>query len=219
MISSDIRDAAEVLWRYHCVYDPLTACDAIIGLGSYDLRVADRCAQLYRQGYAARIIFTGASGNWTHGLFSGSEAAAFAERAVEHGVSRDDMVLEETATNIGENITRSAEILGGSGRSAILVTKPQTQRRCHATAKKQWPAASTMTTAPLHGFCEQPDGKFTTTHLINEMVGDIHRIRTYPDAGFQIAQEMPGDVVMAYEMLISKGFTQHLPEGAETCEQ
>ncbi len=214
MIAADIRAAAEILWRYHCIYDPLIDCDAIIGLGSYDLRVADRCAELLRQGYARQIIFTGASGNWTRGLYSGSEAAAFADRAVECGISRDAIVLEETATNIGENIACSARILGVSDCSVILVTKPQTQRRCHATAKKQWPAALTMTTAPQHGFCEQPAGGFGIDHLINEMVGDIHRILTYPDAGFQIEQDVPGDVLEAYGKLKSAGFVHHLPDGA-----
>ena len=88
MIGTDIRDAAELLWRFHCVYDPLMPSDAIIGLCSYDLRVADRCAELFRQGYAERVVFTGASGNWTSGLYPGSEAAAFAERAMEIGVPR-----------------------------------------------------------------------------------------------------------------------------------
>ncbi len=214
MIETGIRKAAETLWCYHCVYDPPVRCDAIIGLCSYDLRVADRCTELFRQGYAERVIFTGASGNWTSGLYPSSEAAAFAGRAAEIGVPEDAITLEETATNIGQNIARSAEVLGGSGRSVILVTKPQTQRRCHATAKKQWPDASTMTTAPLHEFAEQPVEPFGMDHLINEMVGDLHRILTYPDAGFQIAQDVPDDVTKAYKALIDAGFTRHLPDGS-----
>ena len=122
--------------------------------------------------------------------------------------------MEETATNIGENIVRSAEILAETARTAILVTKPQTQRRCHASAKKQWPNVSTMTTAPLHGFAEQPVEPFGMDHLINEMVGDLHRIRTYPVAGFQIVQEVPEDVTNAYDVLIDAGFTGHLPGGS-----
>lgn len=213
MIEPDVRKAAEILWRYHCIYEPPNRCDAIIGLCSYDLRVADRCAELFRQGFAERVIFTGAAGNWTQGLYPGSEAAAFAGRAAEIGVPSKALILEETATNIGENIARSAEILGGSGRSVILVTKPQTQRRCHATARKQWPDAETMTTAPLHGFAEQPAEPFGMDHLINEMVGDLFRILSYPDAGFQIEQQVPGDVLDAYSELIRAGFTRHLPAG------
>lgn len=211
-VSQALHEAAEVLWRYHCIYDRLEPCDAIIGLGSYDLRVADRCAELFAQGYAERVVFTGASGNWTQGLYSGSEAAVFADRAADLGVPRDAMILEETATNIGENIVRCSNILGRRARSVILVTKPQTQRRCHATAKLRWPEATTMTTAPLHGFLEQPRGEFGLDHLINEMVGDLHRILTYPKAGFQVPQDVPDQVLKLQNLLISSGFTGHLPK-------
>jgi hypothetical protein len=39
--------AAEQLWSYHSIYGPTRPVDLIVGLGSYDLRVADRCAELY----------------------------------------------------------------------------------------------------------------------------------------------------------------------------
>jgi len=55
--------AAKTLWEFHCIYDALGPVDAIVGLGSYDVRVADRCAALFVAGYAPRLIFTGSEGN------------------------------------------------------------------------------------------------------------------------------------------------------------
>lgn len=208
-IPAAVHAAAETLWRYHCVYDALEPCDAIVGLGSYDLRVADRCAALFDQGYAPQIVFTGAHGHWTRGRFGKSEAATFAERAVALGVPTTRVLIEERATNIGENIRFASTMLPGC-RSAILVTKPQTQRRCRATAGKQWPDTQVIVTAPLHSFREQPIPEHGMKDLIEEMVGDIERIRRYPALGYQTAQQEPADVSAAYDLLVRAGYTGHI---------
>jgi len=46
--------------------------------------------------------------------------------------------------------------------------------------------------------------------VINIMVGDLQRIRIYPDKGFQISQDIPDDVWAAYERLVARGFDKHL---------
>jgi hypothetical protein len=200
--------AANTLWNFHCIYDDPAPSDIIIGLGSYDLRVVDRCAELFHQGMAPKLLFTGHSGHWTRDRFDASEAKIFARRAAELSVPENAILLEESATNIGENITFSAQIVGRQA-AAILVTKPQTQRRVFATVTKQWPEASARITAPLHGFSAQPTTDFPTRHLICEMVGDLKRIQDYPDAGFQTKQEIPPEVMAANELLIAKGYTDH----------
>jgi len=46
--------------------------------------------------------------------------------------------------------------------------------------------------------------------LSARMVGDLQRIRVYPEKGFQIAQEIPADVWEAYEELVQMGFDSRL---------
>jgi hypothetical protein len=46
--------------------------------------------------------------------------------------------------------------------------------------------------------------------VINLMVGDLQRIRIYPEKGFQIPQEIPDEVWAAYEKLVAWGFDKHL---------
>ncbi|MBS1604174.1 MAG: YdcF family protein, partial [Bacteroidetes bacterium] len=46
--------------------------------------------------------------------------------------------------------------------------------------------------------------------VINSMVGDLQRIRIYPEKGFQIPMEIPDEVWVAYERLVAWGFTHHL---------
>jgi hypothetical protein len=42
------------------------------------------------------------------------------------------------------------------------------------------------------------------------MVGDLQRIRLYPEKGYQIFQEIPDDVWAAYEELVAAGYDRHL---------
>ena len=46
-------------------------------------------------------------------------------------------------------------------------------------------------------------------YLIHEMVGDIQRLKAYPERGFQIPQHVPERVWYAYEQLVAKGYTDH----------
>ncbi len=208
-MNPSILSAAKMLWDYHCIYDPVPVCDVIVGLGSYDLRVAQRAADLYLEGLAPWLIFSGKSGNFTQNLFPASEAEAFAEVAIARGVPEKAIVLEKEATNIGENIRFSLGKMVPGVVSPIFVTKPQTQRRVQATVPKQWPQAKARVTAPLTSFEDQPTAEFPLDRLIHEMTGDLTRILDYPAKGYQIAQAVPLDVMEAYDYLIAQGFTGH----------
>lgn len=208
-MNPSILNAARVLWDYHCIYDPLEAADAIVGLGSYDTRVAERAADLYLDGMASWLIFTGQSGHWTQNLYPASEAEAFAEIAIARGVPEEAVIAEPNATNIGENIRFSREQLAPGSLAAIFVTKPQTQRRVAATVARQWPEARAAVTAPLTAFEDQPTAAFPLDMLIAEMAGDLERILTYPAKGYQIAQAVPLAVMEAYDFLIAEGFDGH----------
>tara|TARA_R110002020_G_scaffold105200_4_gene245523 strand:+ start:4368 stop:5033 length:666 start_codon:yes stop_codon:yes gene_type:complete len=209
-VDQSVLRHARVLWDYHNTETPLETADAIIGLGSYDLRVADRCAQLFHRGLASRIIFTGASGNWTQGMFPGSEAAAFLQRAVSLDVPGEAITAEEKATNIGENIGFVRSIIPDAQR-LIWVTKPQTRRRVSASLAVKWPQVTSMITAPEHSLAEQPGKHHSLEALIAEMVGDVWRMAAYPDTGFQALQPLGADVRMAFDRLVTAGFTNHLP--------
>ncbi len=200
-MKASVLAAARILWDYHA--------DFIIGLGSYDPRVAERAADLYHEGLAPKLLFTGKSGNWTAGLYRTSEAEAFAEIAIRRGVPREIVFTETNATNLGENVRFSRDMLVSGPVSVIFVTKPQTQRRVLATAAQQWPEARAAVTAPLVAFEDQPTATYPMEKLIHEMTGDLERILTYPAKGFQIAQAVPLDVMEAYDFLIAQGFDGH----------
>jgi hypothetical protein len=65
MITGETIKLAKILWDYHHVNHELCKSDCIFVLGSHDLRVADRGAELYLQGWAPLLVFSGGLGNFT----------------------------------------------------------------------------------------------------------------------------------------------------------
>ncbi|MDX1565580.1 MAG: YdcF family protein [Phycisphaeraceae bacterium] len=215
-MNETIDSDARTLWDYHCIPDPPARCDLIMGLGSYDLRVADRCAELLREGCADRILFTGYAGNWTRKLYGKTEAEAFADRAVERGVDRSRLILETEATNLGENLMFARKLLARRGRSvasALVVTKGNTLRRASATAARLWPQLTVRLNCPQPDWDGSPPEVRTREELIEEMVGDLHRMIVYPRRGYQAAQPIPEGVLKAFERLVEAGYDGHLISG------
>ncbi len=179
ILSDEALDLARSLWDYHHLNGPMEKSDCIVGLGSYDLRVAERCADLYFDQWAPLIIFSGHLGNWTRPMWDRSEAEIFADHAIARGVPADRIKLEAKSTNIGENVRFTRELLRTHGlvvNRITMVSKPSTERRMFATCQKIWPEMPVFFTSPRLDFAEQLRGGIQEG-LIHEMVGDIQRMR------------------------------------------
>jgi uncharacterized SAM-binding protein YcdF (DUF218 family) len=212
-----ILNLAERVWRYHLMNHQLEKADAIVVLCSHDKMVAERGAQVYLEEWAPLLIFSGGLGTITKGMWSEPEADQFARIAVGMGVPEEKILIENRSTNTGENVLFTKQLLAERGidpRKLILVQKPYMERRSYATFKKLWPEKEVLVTSPLVTFGEYLD-KYSNRELsrddvISIMVGDLQRIKLYPEKGFQIYQEIPAEVWAAYEELVSTGYTRHL---------
>jgi uncharacterized SAM-binding protein YcdF (DUF218 family) len=205
---------AKTLWEFHAVGQEPQSADVIVCLGSYDSRVAVRCAKMLRDDVAPIAVVTGGYGNWTRGAFEKPEAEIFAAVIEEQGIGRERLILESRAANIGENIAFARLALGDRlVRNAIFVTKPQTQRRVWATARKRWPGIDLAVTAPNHDLMSQAVDETGLRRLVEEMVGDVQRLMEYPAAGYQVAVEIPPHVSEAYRRLREAGFDGHCLRG------
>ncbi len=211
------RALAEKLWHYHQLHHHLSAADVIMVLCSYDLAVAERGAQLFLEGWAPLLIFSGGLGAITKHLWSVPEADQFAAIAAGMGVPREKMLIENRSTNTGENVRFTRALLAGKGidpATFILVQKPYMERRAFATFMKMWPGKEVLVTSPRASFDEYlarySSDALTADEVVSIMVGDLQRIRLYPANGFQIEQEIPGDVWDAFEELVRAGYDQHL---------
>src|SRR5277367_4361456 len=142
MITQNVLDEARKLWDYHHMHHTPANADCILALGSHDLRVADRAAELYLQGLAPILLFSGGLGNVTKGIWTDPEADKFARIALDKGVPAEAIFVENKSTNTGENILFTRALLEEQGlhpQSFLLVQKPYMERRSYATFKKQWP--------------------------------------------------------------------------------
>lgn len=213
MINDEILSLAKKLWDYHLLNDRLEKVDCILTLGSHDLRVPERAAELYLKGYAPMMIMSGGLGNFTQGLWTEKEADKFASIAVEKGVPAEAILIENNSTNTGENILFTQRLLKEKGldpHSFIVVQKPYMERRSLATFKKHWPSKKLLVTSPQIPFDAYPNEEIPMQRVINIMVGDLQRIKMYPEKGFQIYQEIPAEVWAAFEKLVAYGFDTHL---------
>ena len=142
---------AETLWDYHLMKHEIAAADAILVLCSHDERVAERAAQLFHEGWAPLVIFSGGHGSITKTLWSEPEAERFARIAVGLGVPRESILIEAHSTNTGENIEFTKRLLAERGldlQKFILVQKPYMERRAFATFRKLWPEKDLIVTSP-----------------------------------------------------------------------
>ncbi|HYF31761.1 MAG TPA: YdcF family protein [Chitinophagaceae bacterium] len=213
MIDPHIIAWAKTLWDYHHMRHALQKSDCIFALGSHDLRVADRAAELYLEGWAPLVIFSGGLGNVTKGVWTEPEADQFARIAVTKGVPSEAILIENRSTNTGENVLFTRQLLAAKNidpRSFILVQKPYMERRTFATFQKQWPGKQMIVTSPQITFEAYPTADIPMERVINIMVGDLQRIKYYPEKGFQTYQEIPPHVWNAFEELVNAGFDKHL---------
>jgi len=213
MINEETLRLAKKLWDYHHVNHTVEKAEFILVLGSHDLRVADRATELYFEGWAPRIIFSGGLGNFTKEMWTEAEADKFAAIAIKMGVPKESILVENKSTNTGENILFTQQLLAQKNldpQSFIGVQKPYMERRSYATFKKHWPDKKLIVTSPQISFEDYPTEEIPLERVINIMVGDLQRIIIYPAKGFQVYQEVPSDVRDAYEQLIALGFNKHM---------
>jgi len=213
MITHEVMLLAQQLWDYHHMNHQLSKCDCILALGSHDLRVADRAAELYLEGWAPLVVMSGGLGNLTQHMWTEPEADQFAAIAVTRGVPVEKILVENRSTNTGENILFTQQLLKKHGldpNSFIVVQKPYMERRSYATFKKHWPDKELIVTSPQYSMLDYTTDEIPLEKVINIMAGDLQRIKLYPAKGFQIYQEIPTETWDAYQRLLSLGYDKHL---------
>jgi uncharacterized SAM-binding protein YcdF (DUF218 family) len=218
-----LRPLVEKIWQYHQLNQDLARADAILALCSHDTVVAERAARLFLEGWAPRLIFAGGLGVITKHFWSEPEADQFARIAIGMGVPQECILTENQSTNTGENVLFTRRMLANRGldlRRFIVVQKPYMERRAYATFRKVWPEADVIVTSPRIPLDEylarHSHETISPDDVISIMVGDLQRIRLYPEMGFQIPQEIPDDVWDAYEALVEAGYDRHLIPRRET---
>ena len=216
-----IAGPLRVAWDYMRLVHPPEPADAILTLGSFDPQAAVHAASLWKAGLAPVVIMSGGIAHRGDVLDTGwdrSEARVFADVAVGEGVPQDAILLEERAQNTGDNFVFGAAIAEQANiqpKKLLVVAKPYMTRRGFATGRKLKPEIELLMQCEqidvVDYFAREPDPERTMLAL----VGDLHRIIVYPRLGFQIAQDVPAEVIDALARLVTAGYGARLVQGHE----
>lgn len=213
----DFYNALSIIWDYLRYPSELKKADCIVGFGNYNCDIALRAAELLREGYADKILFSGGLGRNTLGLQSMTEADRFAQAAIGDGISPEKILIENCSANTAENIAFARRLLEENGifaGSLIIVHQPFMERRIKAAFDVYWPDVEIMTTSyetDIDTFFEHAV-KYGVTEkmVVEEIVGDFQRMELYADKGWQSRQEIPQSAWDAFNELVKMGYDGQL---------
>lgn len=207
----------QVIWDFLCLKEAPRKADVIVGFGNFNEDIPRRAAELYLQGYAPKILFTGGLGRNTVGLLPESEADRFARVAISCGVPDEAIIREDKSTNTAENIIFTRKLLEDLNipHDHILgVHQPFMERRITAAMGVYWPEQSFSVTSPqvtIPQYLEAAKMQGITENAsISVIVGDFQRMKLYADKGWQLPQEIPQAAWDAFDRLVALGYDKQL---------
>ena len=213
----DFLQPLQVIWDYLGMHRQPQKADVIVGFGNFNTNIARRAAELYLQGYAPKVLFTGGLGRNTEGLLPEPEAVRFAKVAMERGVPEKDILIEDRSTNTKENIEFTRRLLEEAGvpHGHILgVHQPFMERRITAAMGVYWPELQFSVTSPQVSVPEYlADAKrqgITENAAVSVIVGDFQRMDLYAKKGYQLPQYIPEEAWEAFHRLVALGFDSQL---------
>ena len=207
----------QVIWDYLRLGREPRQADVIVGFGNFNTDIARRAAELYCQGIAPKVLFTGGLGRNTVGLLPESEAERFARVALECGVPDRDIIREDKSTNTAENILFTRKLLEELGvpHGHILgVHQPFMERRISAAMGVYWPELNFSVTSPQVTVPEYltraREQGISENASISVIVGDFQRMELYARKGWQVPQEIPDAAWEAFHRLMDMGYDTQL---------
>ena len=217
MEHNEALEPLQVIWDYLCLHQAPQKADVIVGFGNFNEDIPRRAAQLYLQGYAPKILFTGGLGRNTLGLLPESEADRFARVAISCGVPEEAIIREDKSTNTAENILFTRKLLEELNvpHGHILgVHQPFMERRITAAMGVYWPRQRFSVTSPqvtIPEYLEAARAQGVTENAsISVIVGDFQRMKLYADKGWQVPQEIPDEAWEAFYRLVALGYDTQL---------
>lgn len=170
---------------YLLVETELAPADIAIIFGSDGRKhLAEKGAELYHNKLVEKIVVTG--GVKRH--FSKTEAIDIRDRLVKLGIPKGDIIVENRATNTGENVIYSKELIKHrlglkNVNSIIAVGNVSASRRFIMTIKRHWPEAFVMM-APANPYGVSKDKWYTLQRFKCTVLRQNAKIKPYFKKGF-----------------------------------
>jgi hypothetical protein len=170
---------------YMLVETPLAVADVCLLFGNARADdIANHAADLYAQGYFKRAVVSGGVPTDDGRL----EAHRMRDVLIERGVPASAILVEDKATNTGENVMNTMELLKKSGeldaiKSVLGIGRMYAGRRFLMTLEKHWPQTIKMFSAPDH--YGVPRDKFHLDQSFRTAVlREYRKIDPYKEKGF-----------------------------------
>jgi len=212
----EIINALQEIWNYMRLDQSLEKCDLIMGCGCSNLEIPIKCAKLYKEGYAKKILFTGGLGKITKNFFNKSEAEIYKDIAIKQGVNEKDILIETKSKNTVENFKFSSNILKNNNIKSdkiLIVHGSLSQRRTLSCAKAVLKDKTFLITSPditFEDFLNKLKENKHAIDTISTIVGNIQRLIIYPQFGWQQETKVPENIINAYYLLKELGFSKYI---------
>jgi len=198
----------EILYNFLAVREAVEPVDVIVGFGHFDERVPQRCSELWHQGAAPFILFSGRCGRATPDDVD-CEAEWFAQIANQRcNVPREAIRLETKSTNMLENVQKCNEFIEPHLSRWIAVANPCIQRRIALTLSRQ--TDRTAISSPPIGDLKDEMAIYVAAgeDCTAWMIGEIERLERYTNKGDIDRCSVPIDVLGAYNQLAAGNETR-----------
>ena len=201
--SDELQSAAQTIWDFLSISEPLEKSDVIFVFGGGNLRVPVHATELFNQGQAPLVLISGNRPQEKKAIFSEPEAIVFAEELKRLGVPQTAILLETQATNTGENVRFGMDKLAERGivpASLIFVSKPAHALRCKATFKKLFSELKTIASPPpgeMEIYLEMSRQNRPDEDPLKRLAEEIERLIKYSELGYIEKVEIPQSVMEA----------------------
>lgn len=198
--SSGLKRLTKEILDYLRVEDKPSKADAVFVLGEATINPVERAYELWRDGFAPKIVFISIGGSFGGDkLWGMSEVKKYKETLKNLGVPERDIIADELTTNTLAEAKASIPFMRKHGidpHSLILVARPAHQRRAFATFSKQHPDINYIN-------CPGDGDGGNDFDIRQRLVGEIERLIVYARKGDIENQEIPENVLRATECLKS----------------
>ena len=214
-MNREVYENVKILWDYMNLHMEPRQADIIVGFGCYNEEIALRAAELYFEGYAGRILFTGGLGRNTKEMWVKPEAERFRDVAIRAGVPAEKILVERESENSAENILFTRKMLEKEKIQTILgVHKPFMERRVMAAMGVYWPEVDFCVTSPRVTIEEyialsEKQG-MGEDRVISILTGDYQRVSVYAEKGYQLPQPVNQAAEEAFRTLCRLGYDRDL---------
>ena len=145
------------------------------------LKFAEEILFLYRQGYFTNVIISGGVTDQSND----SEASILAHALLSHGIPEHMMLIEDKATNTGQNVTFTREKVKEFGvTDLLLIGKISSMRRYIMTVRKQWPEIRRICCHGVNYFSCPVDQWWKDREFRTRVMSECRKIPFYVEKGF-----------------------------------